>query len=111
MTHWLYIYEPRTSRHLLMVSRDGEVTVYWRQRDDGKGGRPVGVEPGSPRWIRLQTLARGQHTPAGDLMLVHQEDGGLSVRGKPARGDRYAQLLQHVDAGVGEPARLGEVWQ
>ena len=110
MTHWLYIYEPTTGRRLLLVNRDGVVTVYWRGNTDAQGRRPVGVEEGDPRWRVDRTLDRGKQMTIGALTLVHLDDGHLYVEGSRGRGSSHAQLLQRVEAGIGEPTRLDEVW-
>lgn len=110
-THWLYVREPHLDRRILLVSVEGEVTIYVRMRAECNGARPWDVAPGSCRWRREQALARGAATSFGGVEVIHRDDGSLEAHGSRARREQHPQLFMDVQAGIGEPPMLTETWE
>lgn len=99
---WMYVYEPRMNRELLIIAHNDEAKVYVKMHPDPLFKRPA-------YWTLDTTLRRSGRAQMtiGDLSLALGDGGMVQVEGRRARGERYAQLFETVRMGPGWPAWSG----
>lgn len=107
---WFRLRLPSLGRDLLFVHHGDHIAIFWRMRDERGGGRPYGVEAGAPRWRPSGQLLPGGEDRNGGWSWGMTAAGAFWFQGSRARGSAHAQHAEEVEAGIGAPPHLAEVW-